>query len=275
MKYCVYLHKTKDGLVFYVGQGRLRRAYATEKSEQKGRATCRGKSYSEFVKSLNYEYDIEIVAENLTKKDALDLELVYYNKHKDTVLNRNKPSKTLLIPKTFIEDNLYYDTSSPSCLRWKTSRLNGRGKVFIEKDSSAGCLQDNYYVINLKGKIYKAHRLIAILHGLEIDDLIVDHIDGNPSNNRIENLRVTTQAINSRNLRKRASSIRGVSRSKSGNGFYAWAARWVQDGMNRSRHFSIIKYGEDKAYQLALDYRNKMIAQLNNEGMGYTEMHTM
>ena len=60
-------------------------------------------------------------------------------------------------------------------------------------------------------KRYFAHRAIwAMHHGPIPDGYVVDHIDGNPLNNRIENLRAVPPAINQRNL------IRADHRNKSG-----------------------------------------------------------
>jgi hypothetical protein len=71
-----------------------------------------------------------------------------------------------------------------------------------------------YVVVFFNGKIYKAHRLIwAIVHG-ELPKGHIDHINGNRSDNRIQNLRVVTQQQNShnqQNINKRnKSGFRGV-----------------------------------------------------------------
>jgi hypothetical protein len=82
-----------------------------------------------------------------------------------------------------------------------------------------------YRAIRLKGKSYREHRLIWILHFGEIPEgLEIDHIDRNRSNNNIENLRVVTHAQNVANSSVRNTSksgIRGVSKTKTGK----WVAR--------------------------------------------------
>lgn len=54
-------------------------------------------------------------------------------------------------------------------------------------------------VIRIHGKDYKAHRLAWLLtYGKWPDDMI-DHIDGNPLNNKIDNLRDVSAHINQQN----------------------------------------------------------------------------
>lgn len=50
------------------------------------------------------------------------------------------------------------------------------------------------------GKEYRAHRIIWSLFNGEIPEgMLIDHIDGNRSNNRIENLRLATRIQNNAN----------------------------------------------------------------------------
>lgn len=75
-----------------------------------------------------------------------------------------------------------------------------------------------YKQIRLDGKKYRAHRLaVAIMSG-EFPDGEVDHINGNRSDNRWENLRVVNASANNQNrtvLNKNSTSgIRGVSFNK-------------------------------------------------------------
>ena len=61
---------------------------------------------------------------------------------------------------------------------------------------TGACDSDGYPVLNLKGKTQPVHRLIAELAGWDIEGKVVMHIDDNPRNVRLDNLRVGTQAEN-------------------------------------------------------------------------------
>jgi len=66
----------------------------------------------------------------------------------------------------------------------------------------AGCPGTHgYWVVCLNRKQYRAHRLIwRMVHG-EWPNGEIDHINGNPQDNRIANLRVVDRAGNSQNRR--------------------------------------------------------------------------
>ena len=64
---------------------------------------------------------------------------------------------------------------------------------------------------HFNGKAYLVHRMIwAIVHGYNPEKGI-DHIDGNPLNNKISNLRLADQDVNNKNKRVYANSKSGIS----------------------------------------------------------------
>jgi len=71
--------------------------------------------------------------------------------------------------------------------------LRRAGREMIRAKHKAG-----YRQVMLDGKRLLEHRVIAGMFGLPTDAEI-DHIDGDPSNNRIENLRPATRFENARN----------------------------------------------------------------------------
>lgn len=74
---------------------------------------------------------------------------------------------------------------------------------------------DGYIYICLNYKQYYLHRLVWLLEHGELERC-VDHIDGDPRNNHISNLRAVTQRRNTQNQRKhRAGKLLGASWSKS------------------------------------------------------------
>ena len=75
----------------------------------------------------------------------------------------------------------------------------------------------NYIVINLNGKAYNLHRLVFLYMTGELpsSSLFVDHINGIPSDNRLENLRLCTpqqNAFNSRPAKNDTTGVKGISR---------------------------------------------------------------
>lgn len=85
-----------------------------------------------------------------------------------------------LLRKTKLKMNGYKVVSKPVKL---TYRSNG-----------------GYYRVAFKGRCIYYHVIIWILHKGDIPDgFIIDHIDGNPINNDINNLRLVTQRENTQN----------------------------------------------------------------------------
>lgn len=88
-----------------------------------------------------------------------------------------------------------------------------------------------YSYVSIYGKSYPAHRLAWLYVYGEWPPCQIDHIDGDPSNNRLENLRLATASQNQRNRKlseNNTSGAKGV--SKIGN---RYAARIRVDGKNK------------------------------------------
>jgi hypothetical protein len=68
-----------------------------------------------------------------------------------------------------------------------------------------------YMNVRVKGKMYRAHRVIwAMVYG-KFPDLMIDHINGIPFDNRIQNLREVSNMVNQQNQRKaRKDNIGGL-----------------------------------------------------------------
>jgi hypothetical protein len=105
------------------------------------------------------------------------------------------------------------------------------------------------------GKSYFAHRVAwAFFYGEPDED--IDHIDGNPSNNKIENLRSVKHKENQQNLRKarkdNVSGFLGVAFHKQ-TGRYT-AQIWKD---NKKNHLGIFKTAQE-AHDAYLDAKRKM-----------------
>ena len=83
--------------------------------------------------------------------------------------------------------------------------------------------RDGYFAAKINGVNYLLHRLVFLLHHKYMPTQI-DHIDGNRSNNKIENLRPATINENARNSKKpshNTSGYKGVCWDKSRNKWFA------------------------------------------------------
>jgi len=75
-------------------------------------------------------------------------------------------------------------------------------KYRSKKGTVAGSKKTRGYVqVKLNQKLYLLHRLIWLWHGKELPEQL-DHIDRNPQNNKIENLRAATASTNQWNTNK-------------------------------------------------------------------------
>jgi hypothetical protein len=86
-----------------------------------------------------------------------------------------------------------------------------RQRIFNSKYAAkkAGVINTaGYWVVGLNGKLFLGHRLIWIYHfGAEPE--VIDHINHNRSDNRLENLREVSRALNSRNMNREVKAESG------------------------------------------------------------------
>lgn len=103
------------------------------------------------------------------------------------------------------------------------------GDIIRKTDNKhMGCKSNSgsktYIKIWTNGRLYFAHQLVFLWHHGYIPE-IIDHIDGDSLNNRIENLRAVTMSQNLQNTKRRrtnTSGYKGVSWSKQRN---CWIAQ--------------------------------------------------
>jgi hypothetical protein len=121
-----------------------------------------------------------------------------------------------------LRELLNYD-SDTGVFTWR-SRPSLRCRINVGE--IAGCIGTfGYWRIQIDGERYLAHRLAWFWANGEMPGEEIDHIDGNPLNNRISNLRLATRSQNLANTplsRKNTSGYRGVHFSRAACG---WQAR--------------------------------------------------
>ncbi len=114
-----------------------------------------------------------------------------------------------------------------------------RNGILYWKNKGTGILRERsgwvdklgYVCVGFKRKTYKAHRLIYLMHYGYLPKF-VDHIDGNPQNNQIENLREAQMVENSWNQKKRSTNttgVKGISYSKKAK---KYTARCMSNGIS-------------------------------------------
>lgn len=264
-KHYVYVHKTLvSNVVFYVGKGVDKRAWNTRSRTQAWIDTASGGYIVEILKNNLSFAEAEDFEAELLEQPPTDWELVNITKGRI-------PSKLLDIC-----NNVYYDKTSPTFLRWKFSTVRGKRKV----DGVAGSVFKNKYAnLMIDRKQYAVHRIIwTLFNQKEIPrGYVVNHIDCNPSNNSIENLEAVTFAVNARTKKCHALEHTGVNKTSScPNGttkYYSYTGSCTIDNKMVNKSFSILKYGEAEAFRLACEWRKEQIRLLNEQGAGYTERH--
>lgn len=70
--------------------------------------------------------------------------------------------------------------------------------------------KDGYVLVKADGRMYKAHRLAWLIAKGAWPQQIIDHIDGDRSNNRIENLREVSASQNQYNRRVMCCAVGGL-----------------------------------------------------------------
>lgn len=157
----------------------------------------------------------------------------------------------------YLRTILKYDETSPSGLRWisRNKQRISYGRVAGTKAKYNRNRNQEYFCWNIviDRKHYKNHNIIwKLVYNEDVpDDLEIDHIDRDASNNKIENLRLVTKSENGINKRKdsrNSSGYSGVYWCESRNEYQIQASKdkkWITIGYADSLNEAIyirIKY---------------------------------
>lgn len=148
-------------------------------------------------------------------------------------------TKTLLYDLFKYEDGILY-------------RKIGRRNKYTWKPT--GSLdKGGYLTTGLNGKVYKTHRLIFLMHHNYLPEFI-DHIDGNRTNNNIDNLRAATKSQNARNHK-----VYVTSKSKySGVTYNARAQKWAARAQLKGKRYFLGYYHvPEDAHGVVLTFKQK------------------
>ena len=159
-----------------------------------------------------------------------------------------------------------YDAKT-GLLYWAVS-TGPRGKIGAQAGYKR---KDGYIGIKLNRRLYLAHRLAWFLSYDKWPENEIDHINGDRTDNRLENLRDVPKSLNQRNAKRRWDNtsgkvgVRKVTHKKTNY----WIATWFDNNKIGQKWFNINKLGEEAALLSAIEYRNQKQRELG----GFTERH--
>ena len=160
--------------------------------------------------------------------------------------------KRLPIPEDILD---LIEINNSGHLVWK------KGRVGCRKGDRIGTVRkDGYRVVGINRRSYLYHRLLWFVLKNEQPPEFLDHINGDPSDNRIENLRPATAAGNSQNGDgpiSKASGFRGVTLHKPTG---LWKATvWANNVSHSGGYFQTA----EEAAKAASDLREKLHKDFN------------
>lgn len=259
----VYCHRRKDnGKVFYIGVGS---DFKNNKIKQ--RAFTRSGRSDDWKRLVDEAggFDCSVLVSDITKQDSHEMESLLISMYPENKLvNKTKDNSINNITYEKFSDILYYSSDSKTGLKWKVDRNS-----ITKKDMDAGYKHGNYFRVEVDHRAYMAHRIVWCMckQDNDIEEYVINHIDCNGSNNKIENLEKCTSHEN--NTRQSAHvygkvrknnkiGVTGVSLNRSGSGYECLSVNWTEDGIRKLKIFSIVKHGYEEALRLATEYRKQM-----------------
>jgi hypothetical protein len=157
-----------------------------------------------------------------------------------------------------LSDFLSYDAET-GLITWKVNR----GRVKAGAVAGYHHKGDNYFYIKIRPNRYPAHRIAWYLYYGRWPENVIDHINGDGSDNRLCNLREATMSQNSHNMRlnrNNTSGFKGVSYDKLNR---KWMAHARLDGkfINLGRYHT-----PEEADEAARAGRERLHREFHNHG---------
>lgn len=133
----------------------------------------------------------------------------------------------------YVREILDYDPETGVFIRKvRTAQCNRVGDRADKLVTNPLCY--GYRDITIKGKKYRAHRIAWLHHYGEWPKLEVDHINGEPGDNRIANLRDVSPRVNKENIHKaRKHGVSGYLGVQWNGQTSSWVAKIVVNGKKK------------------------------------------
>lgn len=155
-------------------------------------------------------------------------------------------------------DAFQYDSATGK-LYWK---IKPSFNVNIGDEAGGARLDDGYYRIRYRGRLYRAHQLVWLMHFGTIPKQI-DHINMIRSDNRIENLREASNSENQWNQRAMSTNTSGVKGVTWHKDRKKWQAQLNANGV----HFYLGLYDDIELAELVVqEARRKYHGEFANDG---------
>lgn len=142
------------------------------------------------------------------------------------------------------------------------SRVDRGDNGKIRVGSLIGSKDKGYLVAKINDKSYQVHRMIYMMHHGWVPPML-DHINMDRADNRIENLRPATQIQNQYNCKVRrdsSSKVKGV-------GWHAQAKKWqARCKVNKVYHSLGLYASLEQAEQVVKEFRERHHGEYCNHG---------
>jgi hypothetical protein len=150
-----------------------------------------------------------------------------------------------------LKSKLYYDSDTGIFTWIKSNKIAGYSR------------EDGYSFIRLPNKLYRTHKLAWLYMYGKISKKEIDHIDGNPKNNAINNLRLCTSSQNKYNTKLRKDNTIGIK----GVYWYKKSQKWHVK-LNYNKKHLHLGYFQDffEACCIIISARNKLHKEFANHG---------
>jgi hypothetical protein len=167
----------------------------------------------------------------------------------NSVTDANGGNTATILQRRFNEAFEYRDGK----LFWKIN--TNKSKNLIDKE--AGCNKHTYGTVMLDKKSYCVHRVIYCMHTGEWPQ-IVDHINNDPKDHRIENLRAATHSTNNMNKSAQSNSKTGIKNLCWSNTHQKWLVQIQKNGKKMfSRMFKDFELAEFVAEEARRKYHGE------------------